>query len=239
LDGKSLKPDADKGFALSIDEAGFPLLLNLRRAARYEQLQQSAERTAALEWNCQIGNRIDTSVRNSSQSAERAVLPNTFDSKAWAPKTVWNMVAWSQVLAGNCAAADGKWDVALKHFDTIADVSETADIYDPQALAIAGKLRITWSQKDPDASARQQWLANAAKLTRLSDNEINRIGQLVGQASGLQDGQLVQAQQRVTMPLNKFRAMPSIPGGYDYRNNPNYQGSYDPGPDDLPRNDLH
>ena len=145
------------------------------------------------------------------------------------------MVAWSQVLAGHCTAVEGKWDVALAHFKVVADASETPDIYGPQALAIAGKLRITWARKDSDTNARQQWLADAATLTRLSDNEIARVGTLVGQASGFEGGQRVYTEQQVTLPLNKFRVMPVITGGYDYRNNPNYQGSSDPGPDDLPR----
>ena len=236
LDSKSIKPGADKGFTLSIDEAGFPLLLNLRRAARFEQLKQTDARLAALEWNCAISDRIDPSVRQANIKAEKAVLPNTFNVKAWAPKTAWNMIAWSQVLAGNCDAVDGKWDDALSHFKIVADVGETPDIYDSQALAIAGKTRITWAGKDSDPAAQKQWLANAATLTRLNDNEIARVGQLVAQASGLTGSERTYTMQQTIMPLYKFRSMPSIQGGYDYRNNPNYQGSFDPGPDDLPRN---
>ncbi len=225
LDNKTLKADAKDPAPLSIDEAGFALLLNLRRAARYEQLNRQAERATALEWNCTIGDRIEPSRRQAAVKAERAVLPNTFNVKAWGPKSAWNMVAWSQVLAGHCAAAEGKWDTALAHFRVVADASETPDIYDPQALAIAGKTRITWARKDSDASARKQWLADAAALTRLRNNEIARVGTLVGQASGLEDGKRVFAEQQVTLPLYKFRSMPVITGGYDYRNNPNYQGS--------------
>jgi Flp pilus assembly protein TadD len=235
LDTKSIKPGAEKGYTLSIDEAGFPMLLNLRRAARFEQLKQTDARLAALEWNCAIGDRIDPSVRQANFKAEKAVLPNTFNVKAWAPKTAWNMIAWSQVLTGNCDAMEGKWDEALAHFKVVADASETPDIYDPQALAVAGKTRITWSHQDSDPSAQKQWLANAATLTRLTDKEIARIGQLAGQASGQTGSMRTYTSQQATMALEKFRSMPSIQGGYDYRNNPNYQGSFDPGPDDLPR----
>jgi predicted Zn-dependent protease len=239
LDNKTIKTDVKNPASLSIDEAGFALLLNLRRAARYEQLNQQTERAAALEWNCVIGNRIDPTRRQAAIKAERAVLPNTFNGKAWAPKSAWNMVAWSHVLAGHCAAVEGKWDAALAHFRVVADASETPDIYDPQALAIAGKTRIDWGRKDSDAGARQKWLADAATLTRLSNTEIARVGTLVAQASGLQGSNRTFAEQQVTLPLYKFRSMPVISGGYDYRNNPNYQGSSDPGPDDLQRQKIH
>ena len=82
LDNKTLKPEAKNPAPLSIDEAGFALLLNLRRAARYEQLNQPAQRAAALEWNCAIGERIDPAHRQAATKAERAVLPNTFNVKA-------------------------------------------------------------------------------------------------------------------------------------------------------------
>jgi tetratricopeptide (TPR) repeat protein len=239
LDNKTLKPDAKNPAPLSTDEAGFALLLNLRRAARYERLNLQPERVAALEWNCAIGDRIDPSHRRAATKAERAVLPNTFNVKAWSPKSVWNMVAWSHLLAGHCAAVDGKWDTALAHFSVVADASETPDIYDPQALAIAGKTRITWGRNDSDPSARRKWLADAATLTRLRNDEILRVGTLVGQASGLEGGKRVYTEQQVTLPLYKFRAMPVISGGYDYRNNPNYQGSSDPGPDDSQRQNIN
>jgi predicted Zn-dependent protease len=239
LDDKTIKPDAKHTALLTIDDAGFALLLNLRRAARYEQLNQPADQIAALEWNCTIGNRIDPTRRQAAVKAEKAVLPNTYKVKAWAPKSAWNMIAWSQVLAGHSAAVNGDWDTALKHFSVVAGASETPGIFDPQALAIAGKTRITWSRQDTDENERQQWLKSAATLTRLTNNEILKIGTLVGQASGYDGGRREMTEQQTTMPLYKFRSMPVIAGGYDSRQNANYQGSFDPGPDDLPRTGIN
>jgi hypothetical protein len=121
----------------------------------------------------------------------------------------------------------------------VAGASETPGIFDPQALAIAGKTRITWSRQDTDENERQQWLKSAATLTRLTNNEILKIGTLVGQASGYDGGRREMTEQQTTMPLYKFRSMPVIAGGYDSRQNANYQGSFDPGPDDLPRTGIN
>jgi len=239
LDGKTLRDDPKNTTPLTPDDAGFALLINLRQAARFEQMNDIPRRVAALEWNCAIGQRIDPAQRFFTGRADRAVLPNTFDVKAWAPKSAWNMVAWSGVMAGNAEAAAGKWEAALKHFVFIADASQQPDIYDPQALAVAGKARIYWGNKDPHHGRRAAWLQRAATLTRITDDEINAIGDIIGKASGKEGGERVATIQKTTMELSKFRAMPIIQGGYDYRQNPNYKGSFDPGPDDLPRGGIH
>jgi len=239
LDGKTLHNDPKNTTPLTPDDAGFALLLNLRQAARYEEMNDIPRRVAALEWNCTLSQRIDPAQRFFTGPADRAVLPNTFDVNAWAPKSAWNMVAWSGVMAGNAEAAAGKWDLALKHFAFIADASQQPDIYDPQALAVAGKARIYWGNKDPHRGQRSAWLQRAATLTRITDDEINAIGDIIGNASGKEGGERVFITQKTAMELSKFRAMPIIQGGYDYRQNPNYKGSFDPGPDDLPRSGIH
>lgn len=235
LDGKTLSPDSKD--AISCDEAGMAMLFNLRRAARFEQLGKKDDQLASLQFNVALARRIGDAALQSGGKLDRAVLPNTTDPKAWAPKTAWNMAAWSHALCGNLLVKLGRADEALPLFSKIADGPETADIYDPQCLCLAGQVRLQMAKQDRRQS--RMWMANAANLTRVGEEEQQQIVQAMAGNATQDNPDAMMKSQTMMMRLHNFGAQTIFEGGYDYRQNPNYKGSFDPGPDDVAREGIH
>jgi tetratricopeptide (TPR) repeat protein len=233
LDGKTLSPDSKD--TISCEDAGMAMLFNLRRAARFELMGKKDDQLASLQFNVALARRIGDAALRAGGKLDRAVLPNTTDVKAWAPKTAWNMAAWSHALAGHVLVQLGRADEALPLFAQIADGPETPDVYDPQCLCLAGQLRLEMAKRDRRQS--RMWMTNAATLTRVSQEEAEAI---TGGLPPVGDNpEAFMRAQSLQMRLRFFGAQDVIEGGYDYRQNPNYKGSFDPGPDDVAREGIH
>jgi Tfp pilus assembly protein PilF len=232
--GRSLAPDATG--ALEPDDVGMVELMNLRAASRLGALRQADKALAAANWNIAISKRVPN--EKWMVAPGRAVLPNIADPKSINPRTLQNMFAWSNLIAGHLLLDAGKSDDAEKLFDDVAAWKRTRDIYEPQGIATAGSLRLYWSTHDPVMTRRPDWTRNAhsmAVLTRQEADAILAVKQSQTQLArtGYADQHETMQMSQETMDLYYFMdAQKAAPGAYDPRNNPNYRGNNDNGPDD-------
>jgi Tfp pilus assembly protein PilF len=232
--GRSLAPDATG--ALEPDDVGMVELMNLRAASRWGALRQADKALSAVTWNIAISGRVP---REKWMIAPgRAVLPNIADPKAINPRTLENLFAWSNVLAGHLMLDAGKTADAEKLFDEVAGWKRTRNIYEPQGIATAGSLRLHWATQDPVTTRRADWFRNAHAMSVLTQQEASAI--LAIEQSQTQLARTGYADQRETMRMSQeavdlyyfMDAQKAAPGAYDPRNNPNYRGNNDNGPDD-------
>jgi tetratricopeptide (TPR) repeat protein len=212
------------------------LLLNLRAALRCGDLNRPDEQLACLQRNLSIEPRLAPVAF--TQTDPFAVLPNQNDPKANIPRTVNNLMAWSHVLAGYALLSQHKTDEAQRQFDLVWNARRTGELFEVQQLACGGAMRLKWAREDPDRSARSNWLTRAALHEGLSRQEVDRVSKiLTAHQDPNRDPRQFMTIQTETLALNKYRWEPSIAGGYDPKQNPNYIGTDDRGPDDAPRPD--
>jgi tetratricopeptide (TPR) repeat protein len=218
------------------DDVCLALLMNLRASIRSADLKRPDDQLAYLQRNLSLEPRLAPVAWAHANAF--AVLPNQNDPKANVPRTVTNLMAWTHVLAGYCLLAQNKTDEAQKQFDIVWNARRTGELFEIQQLACGGATRLKWAKEDPDPGARSQWRERAALHEGLSREEVDRVNQIrMSHHDPYKDPHSLEKIQAETMPLYKYRWEPAIPGGYDPKQNPNYIGTDDHGPDDAPHGD--
>ena len=168
-------------------------------------------------------------------ASTRAVLPNLNDPHPTTPRKTINLLAWSHVDAAYLLLAQGQKDEAEKNFEMVWKWPHIGDLFEVQQLACAGSLRLRLAKSDPDQALRSQWLASTSKRRGLSNQECDRVNKILMTGyDPYKDPTRLPRIQNQMMELWKYRDQKAVPGGYDARNNPNYIGTDDRGPDDAP-----
>lgn len=217
---------------LDADDVSLTLLMNLRAAARLGEMKQPDLQLKYLQRNF-IGSHMTPSAREAAST--RAVLPNLNDPHPTTPRKTINLLAWSHVNAAYLLLAQGQKDEAEKNFEMVWKWPHIGDLFEAQQLACAGSLRLRMAKSDPDQALHSQWLASASKRRGLSNQECDRVNKILMTGyDPYKDPTRLQRVQNQMMELWKYRDQTAVPGGYDARNNPNYVGTDDRGPDDAP-----
>jgi tetratricopeptide (TPR) repeat protein len=220
--------------ALTGDDVCLSMLLNLRASFRAAELHHPEDAYNYLKRNLAIEPRIPAAAWQTNSSF--AVLPNHNDPKATTPRSIQNLLAWTHVMTGYNLLAQNKPDEAAAQFQVVWDWQHLPDLFEVQQLACAGTMRLRWSKDDPDRNARSQWLQQASIREGLSREEVDRINQIrMSRDDPNMNASDLQKIQNEVMPLYKYVWQPATPGGYDPKQNPNYAGTDDRGPDDAPR----
>jgi hypothetical protein len=168
-------------------------------------------------------------------ASDHVVMPNIIDPTATSARPTIYYLAWTHVHAGYALLDVGKTDEADKQFTIVKNWSKEPSIFEARQLAFAASLRLSLAKTNPSQS--KMWLEAAKKEGPLSDDEVHQLDQAMV-TDKYNNSKNWTAQQFADfsakeMELFDMRQKPNTPGGYDFRNNPNYQGTDDIGPDDL------
>lgn len=226
LEGKSRR-------LLDADDVSLALLMNLRAASRFGGMNQADRQLKQLQRNLALQPLLAPAAWLAASTG--GVLPNLNDPHPAVPKRTDNLLAWSRVNAAYLLIAQGQTDEAASNFEMVWKWPRAGDLFEVQQLACAGSIRLKFAKSDPNPAARAQWLAGASTRRGLSDQECEEVNKvLMTGYDPYKDPTRLQRVQGQMMELYKYRDQTAVPGGYDARNNPNYIGTDDRGPDDAP-----
>jgi tetratricopeptide (TPR) repeat protein len=231
LSGRSLF--GKSAIAVRADDSSLALLMNLRCAGRYKDLNQPDQELAVLQRSLDIEPKLLPAALH--VASDHVVMPNIIDPTATSARPLIYYLAWTHVHAGYALLDAGKTDDALKQFNIVKSWSKEPAVSEARQLAYAAALRLSIAKGNP--SQKKKWMAAAKKEEPLSDDEVQEVDQSL-QKERYNNQQNWNAQQMADfqakeMELMDMRQKMNTPGGYDFRNNPNYQGTDDIGPDDV------